>query len=28
MKKSGFNFLSNLLVFTTNQTWQLVIKTC
>jgi len=22
MKKSGFNFLSNLLVFTANLTWQ------
>jgi len=26
MKKSGFNFFSNLLAFTANQTWQLVIK--
>jgi len=26
MKKSGFNFFSNLMVFTVNQTWQLVIK--
>ena len=26
MKKSGFNFFSNLLVFTANQTWQLVIE--
>jgi len=26
MKKSGFNIFSNLLVFTANQTWQLVIK--
>jgi len=25
MKKSGFNFFSNLLVFTANLTWQLVI---
>jgi len=26
MKNSGFNFFNNLLVFTANQTWQLVIK--
>jgi len=26
MKKSGFNFVSNLLVFTANQTLQLVNK--
>jgi len=26
MKKSGFRFFSNLLVFAANQTWQLVNK--